>query len=263
VSPDTSGGDFQYLKLTKGGRWLYGSDEEEVSDDSVFVFEPSSYAQGYVAWADGVLLGEFMAVTGTKEIALADLPELPVKVDSEGDAVKWKPQKAFALKGIEGAEEGVQLVYKTSSGGGLKAISGLLAAIVARGMAGNVEIYPEVLLDSSSYKHKIKKYGTIYTPVLTVDKWVEGPTSEGEGEGEAHVKEEPKKAIAPPAKKTRTRKPAPEPEEASGEEEWDGGQEADPTDDELDKAAAEFLAEKAEPAPAAKTPRTRRTRKTG
>jgi hypothetical protein len=254
ATPSASSGDFQFLKMTKQGEWVYGADEIEVSDDSAFVIDPSSYSQGYVAWSkDGDLIDEKMAAAG----------QPPVLLSALDNSVDWKVQVGFALKGIEGAEDGEQLLFKTSSQGGKEVISALLAQIIAKARTGAAAFCPIVVLDNSSYKHK--KYGKIYKPVLTVDEWAEVPTGDGEEEEAAPpVKEKPKKAIAPPAKKTRTRKPAPEPEESSGEEEWDGGQEADPTDDELDKAAAEFLAEKAaEPAAAAKTPRTRRTRKTG
>jgi hypothetical protein len=237
ATPSASSGDFQYLNLTKQGEWLYGADELEVSDDSAFVIDPSSYAQGYVAWSkDNDLLGEEMATAG----------QPPVLLSALDNSLPWKAQVGFALKGIEGAEDGEQLLFKTSSQGGKEAISALLAKILAKAKAGESAYCPVVLLDSSNYKHK--KWGKIFKPVLTVDEWVEVPTGEGEGEEEAAppVKEEPKKAIAPPAKKTRTRKPAPDPEEPSGEEEFEPEQE---------QAAASGVA--------AKTPRTRRTRKTG
>ena len=248
ATPSASSGDF--LKMTKQGEWVYGADEIEVSDDSAFVIDPSSYSQGYVAWsADGELEDEKMAAAG----------QPPVLLSALDNSMNWKVQVGFALKGIEGAEDGVQILFKTSSQGGKEVISTLLAQIIAKARTGATAFCPVVLLDNSSYKHK--KYGKIYKPVLTVDEWVEVPTGDGEEEAAPPVKEKPKKAIAPPAKKTRTRKPAPEHLEDL-EKEW-VDEEADLTDAELEKEAKEFLAEKAEPAPAAKTPRTRRTRKTG
>ena len=183
ASPDT-GGDFQYLKMDKGGKWLFGAEDTQVSADSAFVIEPASYSQGYVAWADGELQGEFMAVAGKTPITLGDLPPLKITIDDEGNAVNWKPQKAFAMKGIEGEEEGTQMLYKTSSRGGLKTISGLLSAIIERGRAGNSDLCPVIMLDHSSYKHKKKSYGTIYTPVLTVDEWMGMPVADDEPEQE-------------------------------------------------------------------------------
>ena len=37
-------GDFLYLKLAKTGDWIYGADEMEVSEDSLFIIDPASYA---------------------------------------------------------------------------------------------------------------------------------------------------------------------------------------------------------------------------
>jgi hypothetical protein len=261
ATPSASSGDFQFLKMTKQGEWVYGADEIEVSDDSAFVIDPSSYSQGYVSWsADGELEDEKMAAAG----------QPPVLLSALDNSMNWKVQVGFALKGIEGEEDGEQLLFKTSSQGGKEVISALLAQIIAKARTGVSAFCPVVLLDNSSYKHK--KYGKIYKPVLTVDEWVEVPTGEGEEEEAAPpVKEKPKKAIAPPAKKTRTRKSAPDPEEPSGEEEWEHGDlEADPTE-KAERSIEDFKADvaqrgaeiAAEQAPAAKTPRTRRTRKTG
>jgi hypothetical protein len=260
-----SSGDFQYLKMTKQGEWVYGADDIEVSDDSAFVIDPSSYSQGYVAWSkDGDLIDEKMAAAG----------QPPVLLSALDNSVDWKVQVGFALKGIEGAEDGVQILFKTSSQGGKEVISALLAQIIAKARTGATAFCPVVLLDNSWYKHK--QYGKIYKPVLTVDEWVEVPTGDGEEEEAAPpVKEKPKKAIAPPAKKTRSRKPAPEPEEAdSGEEEWES---PEMEDDAMAEAAAKFEADETQrladlakaleagkaAEAAAKTPRTRRTRKTG
>jgi hypothetical protein len=261
ATPSASSGDFQFLKMTKQGEWVYGADELEVSDDSAFVIDPSSYSQGYVAWSkDGDLIDEKMAAAG----------QPPVLLSALDNSVDWKVQVGFALKGIEGAEDGEQLLFKTSSQGGKEAISALLAQIIAKARTGVSAFCPVVLLDNSWYKHK--QYGKIYKPVLTVDEWVEVPTGEDEEEAAPPVKEKPKKAIAAPAKKTRSRKPAPEPEVDSGEGEWESPEMED--DAMAEAEAAKFEADETQrmaeiakaleaDKAAAKTPRTRRTRKTG
>ena len=194
-TPAASGGDFMYLKLSKSGDWVFGADETEVDGNSAFVIDPNSYAQGFVAWDDGELVDEQMAVAGAAPVVKADLPAL-----SGG---RWDAQVAFALKGIEGKEEGVQMLYKTSSKGGRDAIAKLLSEIIERGKAGETNICPVVLLDTSSYKHK--KYGKIFTPILTVDEWVDLP--EQGAEAKAEPTPEPEPEVKPePAKKARTRR---------------------------------------------------------
>ena len=204
ATPASTGGDFQFLKMTKNGEWVYGAEETEVGADSAFVIDPMSYAQGYVAWDEGELVDEKMAAAGQAPIILSDLPRLNVG--------QWEAQVAFALKGVEGAEEGVQLLYKVSSRGGKTAVAELLAKIIERGRAGNADVCPIVLLEKSSYKHK--KYGKIYTPVLSVDEWIDLPT--GEDTAEPEPEPEPvKKAVA---RKTRKTEPEPEPVEEEEEE---------------------------------------------
>jgi len=34
MTPVSTAGDFQYLKMTKVGEWVYGAEETEVGDDS-------------------------------------------------------------------------------------------------------------------------------------------------------------------------------------------------------------------------------------
>ena len=169
MTPVSTSGDFQYLKMTKVGEWVYGANETEVGKDSAFVIDPNTYSQGFVAWHSGELIAENMSVAGQPPVVLADCPTLPA-------GVSYDSQVAFALKGIEGEEEGVQLLYKVSSKGGKGAIAILLEQIIHRGMAGEETLCPVVVLDTSSYKHK--KYGKIYTPVLTVDEWVDLPSGE-------------------------------------------------------------------------------------
>ena len=186
-STPTSGGDFQYLKMTKLGEWVYGADETEVGANSAFVIDPSSYAQGFVAWDDGELVSEVMAVAGQTPVTMLDLPDVPA-------GVKWGSQVSFALKGVEGAEEGTQILYKTSSKGGKDAISKLLAQVIERGKAGESTLCPIIMLEKSSYKHK--KYGKINIPVLTVDEWVDLPDgSEPEPEPEAAPEPTPAKRV--------------------------------------------------------------------
>ena len=186
ATPVDTGEDFLYLKMTKQGEWVYGAEETEVDPESFFVVDPKTYAQGFVAWdsESGVLVAEEMAVAGQSPIIMANLPELP-------EGIKWQAQTAFALKGLEGKEKNLQLLYKVSSKGGKAAIAISLKQIIDRGKAGNADVAPLVQLESTSYKHK--KYGKIFTPVLAIDEWLDVPE---DGVSEPVV--EPAVAIAEP-----------------------------------------------------------------
>jgi len=190
-SPAVMDNDFLFLKLTKFGEWVYGGEDTEVSDESVFVIDPETYIHGWIAWHDFKLQGEEMVMQGQPPIDKASLPTV------EGNS--WVPQVGFAMKGVEGPEEGVQLLYKTSSRGGKKAVAGILTAVVNRGNAGRTDYIPEIVLEKSSYVHK--KHGKTFEPVLTIEGWVHKPE-----EGQPQTEPEPVAAIEEPTPET-----APEP----------------------------------------------------
>jgi hypothetical protein len=191
-TPQDNSGDFHYLKMGKSGEWVYGADETEIDPNSAFVIDPDSYAQGFIAWGDGELLDEKMAVAGAPPVTRADLPNV---------GAKWDDQVAFALKGVEGKEDGMQFLYKVSSRGGKAAVAKLLSQIIERGQAGEMAICPVVLLETTSYKHK--KFGKIFTPVLTVDEWVDLPAK---GEQPAPAPEPEPEPAPEPVKPTRKRR---------------------------------------------------------
>jgi hypothetical protein len=171
VEPDVS--DFQYLKMDKSGHWTYGADDIEPAAKSTFAFDPASYAQGFVAWDDGELLGEKMATAEVPPVSRADLEDV---------GVSWNEQQAICLYGMSGDDEGVQLMYKSSSKGGKKAIGLLIDAVIARAKAGEADLCPVIQLAVDSYKHK--KYGKIYVPEFSITGWtsIEAEVEEEEAE---------------------------------------------------------------------------------
>lgn len=159
---DSASGDFNYLKLSKAGEWLFGADDDEVNENSLFAVATDSFVTGWQAWDDGELTGEEIQALEEGAIPRSELPEV------DGD---WKPLIGFNLLGIEGADEGVQLMYKTTSKGGIKAVNALMKTIVAHAQSGthNGALIPVIALSTDHYKHK--KYGKIFTPVLKVLEW--------------------------------------------------------------------------------------------
>lgn len=154
-----------FLRLLKDGEWVYGADDVEVQAGSLWAINPFSMAQGFCAWGtqgsaqEGTLLGEKMAlITGTYPNAseLADV------------GAAWNEQIQFDLVCLNGDDKGVEVRFKTSSKGGLRAFAGLLQD-VSTAADEDGKFVPIVSLDSDSYVHK--KYGRTYFPVFTVKEW--------------------------------------------------------------------------------------------
>lgn len=161
---DTSSGDFMYLKLSKAGEWLFGAEDEDIAENSLFVVGVETFVAGFQAWDEGELLGEEIRLITDQPLTRGDLEDV---------GAEWKPLVGFQLICIEGDNEGLQLVYKTTSKGGIKAVNTLMKEIVSRVNTPNNEgkLIPVVALTTDSYRHK--KYGKIYTPMFEVVDWVD------------------------------------------------------------------------------------------
>lgn len=197
--------DVSFLKLDKAGIWTYGSEEIEVEEGSKWAINPATMATGFAAWDDSEKVGEEMApITSDEPIIRGRLPDV---------GAAWSPQTAMQLKCLTGEDAGTEVLYSTTSKGGVRAFKALTAALIARMETGSTEIIPIVELEVDSYKHK--KYGKIFTPELKVVDWMaldakEAPTQKPEkakDEGEEEDAEEAEEAeVVEPEEKPRRRR---------------------------------------------------------
>jgi hypothetical protein len=152
-----------YLRLNKGGIWIYGSDDVEVEPESLWAVNPSSFAEGYICWGDSEVLGEEMVSISADPILLSTLPDL---------GRPWQAQCAMQLVCVSGEDKGTQVVYKTSSKGGTGRFKEFLQQFLIHLEAnpGTDKFVPVVELLEDSYKHK--KYGTIFKPIFQIKEWL-------------------------------------------------------------------------------------------
>lgn len=182
--------DYQYLKMTKAGEWVFGQNEDDVEEGSVWAIDPRSLVKGFIAWDEGEKLGEEMAqVFGEPPISKGDLPDV-------GGA--WVDQLGFNLACTTGAQAGTQCIYKTNSKGGRKAIRQYMSALQVQMKDDPENCVALVELDTDFYKHK--EYGRIYNPILSIVDWVSLDATEVPADEDEDEEETPK---APPAKKRK------------------------------------------------------------
>ncbi len=174
------------LKMDKTGHWVFGADQTEAEDDSLWAINPFSFVHGYIAWGDGEVLGE-------KMVSVAEpLPELD---PAPGGAKRgWEMQIGMTLACTNGEDEGLQARYSVTSVGGKRAVQALAVAIAEQVDKDQTKPVPVVRLKKEHYQHK--SYGRIFTPVFDLVKWVSmdadaaGETVE---EAEAPVDEAPRR----------------------------------------------------------------------
>ena len=150
------------LKMDKTGPWVFGADQTEVEDDSLWAINPFSFVHGYIAWGDGEVLGE-------KMVSVAEpLPELD---PAPGGAKRgWEMQIGMTLACTNGEDEGLQARYSVTSVGGKRAVQALAVAIAEQVDKDQTKPVPVVRLKKEHYQHK--SYGRIFTPVFDLVKWV-------------------------------------------------------------------------------------------
>ena len=150
------------LKMDKTGHWVFGADQTEVEDDSLWAVNPFSFVHGYIAWGDGEVLAE-------KMVSVAEpLPEL----DPAPNAAKrgWEMQIGMTLACTNGEDEGMQARYSVTSVGGKRAVQALAVAIAEQVDKDQAKPVPVIRLKKEHYQHK--SYGRIFTPVFDVVDWV-------------------------------------------------------------------------------------------
>jgi hypothetical protein len=169
------------LKMDKTGHWVYGGEQTEIEDDSLWAVNPLSFVHGFIAWGEGQPLGEKMGPVSQP------LPE----VDGPPPGAKngWETQVGFSLKCITGEDAGMEARFTTVSVGGKKAWAVLALAVSTQVEKDETKPVPVVLLKKGHYAHK--KYGKVFTPDFEVVKWVSmagpaaaAPAAEAEPEAE-------------------------------------------------------------------------------
>jgi hypothetical protein len=158
------------LKMDRTGHWVYGADQTEVDDGSLWAVNPFSFVHGWIAWGVGEVLGEKMTSVSNP---LPELEEPP-----RGAEKGWEKQVGFSLQCISGADKGQVVRYSATSVGGKKGVTALAAELAVQVEKDQTKPVPVVLLKKEHYQHK--QYGRIYSPIFEVQEWIslDGPADE-------------------------------------------------------------------------------------
>ncbi len=157
------------LRLGKDGIWVFGQSNESVEFGSKWAVDPLTIKHGFTCWTNrqpgegkNELLGEVFAPMASDPVNTDKLPD--------HSPWQWKPAASVTLRCLDGKDRGTQVLYKTPSVGGLKAISKLCDSLEAQIDTGSDEVVPVVDLRSGHYQHN--QFGKTYTPDLHVTGWL-------------------------------------------------------------------------------------------
>jgi hypothetical protein len=189
------------LRLSKAGKWIFGQTDDLVQEGSTWAVNPLSIQHGFVCWSDypgsqkNELLGSAMVRISEKKPIMPD----PIK------GFPFKEQRIFELKCIDGEDEGMQVVYKGSSIGAMKACDTFFALL--RHQLKFVDSHHSVALIqllSKPYIHG--KFGETFNPIFEIVGWAD---MDGNIKGAATA--EPGEEPAPQPTPQPAPQPAPQP----------------------------------------------------
>lgn len=202
------------LRLLKDGQWVVGAEDTVIAAGTEAIVNPMSFQSGYSCWTNrgpgqgkNELMGEEMWGINTPKPPASTLP---VHHDPRTQELcAWKDAMGVDIKLLDGAMQGQQVLYKTTSVGGIRQLSALLDAIMAKLDTGSEYICPIISMGSDSYNHN--SYGRTYVPALQIVSWANMAGQEEDGEpGTAEVvtkqpdpEPEPQPAAAEPAGRRR------------------------------------------------------------
>ena len=169
------------LKMDKTGYWVFGADSTDIDPETEWAINPNEFLHGYIAWGEGVVLGEKMVSVSQP------LPELDPA--PSGARKGWETQLGMSLQALNGEDAGLAVRYTATSVGGRNAIQKIANAIADQLEADPSKPVAVVTLGKETYQHK--QYGKIFTPVMTVVRWVgmDGAVDAPEAVVEAAVEE--------------------------------------------------------------------------
>ena len=185
IKSDVQGGTV-ILKMDKTGHWVFGADQTEVEDDSLWAANPFSFVHGYIAWGNGEVLAEKLVPVSEP------LPEL--EPAPSGAQRGWEMQVGMMLVCTNGEDKDMQARFTATSVGGKRAVQALAVAIADQVDKDQTKPVPLLSLTSEHYQHKT--YGRIYTPIFEITDWVSMDTSSVEEteDAELEVAAEPEAA---------------------------------------------------------------------
>jgi hypothetical protein len=145
---------------------VFGQEDMDVQEGSRWAVNPMQLAHGWVCWIDGgpnaknTLAGEIMGPMWE--------PRVPRPAPIEGNA--FKEQFGCEMKCLNGDDAGVEVLFKTPSDGGIRAMVKLRDEI-QRHLANGGAAFPCPVLELKEESYQHGKWGKIYKPVLEIVGW--------------------------------------------------------------------------------------------
>jgi len=157
------------FKREGSGTWMFGQKKTIPEPDSRWAVNPLTFKYGFICFNDAnKVVGEHLVSVSQPK---------PLVTEMQDVGFPWQEEWAVNMKCLDGADAGVEVVFKATTDGGIKAVVVLVEAIRDRINGGqhDGEVVPIVLLGKDSYQHA--QYGKVWFPALKTVDWMplDGP----------------------------------------------------------------------------------------
>ena len=151
------------------GTWGFGQKRTIPEEGSRWAVNPLTFKWGYICFGDdNKVLDERLVPISQPKPLITELPDL---------GCPWQEEWSVNMKCLSGADAGVEVVFKATTDGAIKAIVLMVDEVRDRLSGGQHggKVVPIALLEKDSYQHT--KHGPTPYPVLNRIDWMslDGP----------------------------------------------------------------------------------------
>jgi hypothetical protein len=157
------------FKREGSGTWMFGQKKTIPEAGSRWAVNPLTFMWGFICFNDAnKVVGEHLVSVSQPK---------PLVTDMQDVGFPWQEEWAVNLKCLDGADAGVEVVFKATTRGQISAVNVLIELVRNQLNSGQHDgkIAPIVLLEKDSYPHK--EHGKVWIPVLNTVDWMplDGP----------------------------------------------------------------------------------------
>jgi hypothetical protein len=178
------------FKREGSGTWGFGQKRTIPELGSKWAVNPLTFKYGFICFGDNnkVLDERLVSVSQPKPV-ITELPDT---------GFPWQEEWAVNMKCLDGVDAGVEVIFKATTDGGVKAVVLMVDLIRDRINSGQHDgkIVPIVLLEKDSYQHS--QYGKVWLPVLNTVDWMslDGPAPTPEPAPQSPIEQPRRRRVA-------------------------------------------------------------------